>query len=41
MFVAPVVFGTLVEASGWIVAGYWLIPVAVLGFLAGWLVKVR
>ncbi|MAT95836.1 MAG: hypothetical protein CL608_01615 [Anaerolineaceae bacterium] len=41
MFVAPVVFGALVETSGWIVAGYWLIPFAVLGFVAGWLVKVR
>ncbi len=41
MFVAPVVFGALVEASGWVVAGYWLIPFALLGFGAGWLVKVR
>ncbi len=41
MFVAPVIFGALVEASGWIVAGYWLIPFALLGFVAGWLVKLR
>lgn len=41
MFVAPIAFGALVESVGWIVAGYWLIPVALLGFVAGWLVKLR
>jgi predicted MFS family arabinose efflux permease len=41
MFIAPIVFGALVEANGWIVAGYWLIPFALLGFVAGWLAKVR
>ncbi len=41
MFAAPIVFGELVEASGWIVAGYCLIPFALFGFLAGWLVKLR
>ena len=41
MVVGPIIFGTLVESSGWVVAGYWLIPVALLGLLAGWLVKAR
>jgi MFS family permease len=34
MFVAPVVFGALVEATDWTTAGYLLIPFALAGFLA-------
>lgn len=41
MFVAPVAFGAIVEGTGWVTAGYWLIPIALLGFGAGWLVRVR
>ena len=41
MFVAPVMFGALVESSGWVTAGLWLIPFALLGFVAGRLVKMR
>lgn len=41
MFVGPILFGNLVEGLGWAVAGYWLIPVCILGFLAAWRVKVR
>lgn len=41
MFVAPVLFGALVEATGWTVAGYWLIPFALMGFVSGRLVKMR
>ncbi len=41
MFIGPVIFGALVESSGWAVAGYWMIPVLALGLIAGWLVKVR
>jgi hypothetical protein len=41
MFVGPILFGNLVERLGWAVAGYWLIPVCILGFLAAWRVKVR
>ena len=41
MFIAPVLFGKLVESIGWATAGYWLIPVALLGFVTGWLVKIR
>lgn len=41
MFLGPVIFGALVEGSGWAVAGYWMIPVLALGFIAGWLIKVK
>ncbi|MCB8976115.1 MAG: MFS transporter [Ardenticatenaceae bacterium] len=41
MFVAPMMFGALVESSGWVTAGLWLIPFALLGFVAGRLVKMR
>lgn len=41
MFLGPMLFGALVENSGWAAAGYWMIPILLLGFVAGWLVKVR
>jgi hypothetical protein len=41
MFVGPATFGNLVEATSWITAGYLLIPVAIVGVIAGWLVRVR
>jgi len=41
MFVGPAVFGKLAESVGWATSGYALIPVAVVGIIAGWLVKVR
>lgn len=41
MFVGPIVFGALVEALGWVTAGYWMIPVCLLGFAAGWMIKAR
>ena len=41
MFVAPALFGEMVEAMGWTPAATWLVPVALLGGLAGWLVRVR
>jgi MFS family permease len=41
MFIGPILFGNLVERLGWVVAGYWLIPVCVLGFIVGRKVKVR
>lgn len=34
MFAGPILFGNLVERLSWAVAGYWLIPVCILGFLA-------
>lgn len=41
MVVGPIFLGMFVETIGWAVAGYWLVPVCLLGFVAGWLVKVR
>ena len=41
MFLGPVFFGSLVEATNWIVAGYMLVPVCVLGVVAGLFVNVR
>jgi MFS family permease len=41
MFIGPVLFGKLVEMTGWAGAGYILIPISLLGVVAGWLVKVR
>jgi MFS family permease len=41
MVIGPLLFGMLVETMGWAVAGYWLVPVCLLGFVAGWMVKVR
>ncbi|MCB9418614.1 MAG: MFS transporter [Ardenticatenaceae bacterium] len=41
MFAAPIIFGMLVESIGWVSAGYWLVPVALIGFAIGRLVKVR
>jgi predicted MFS family arabinose efflux permease len=41
MVIGPVLFGMLVETTGWAMAGYWLIPVCILGFVAAWMVKVR
>ncbi len=36
-----VIFGALVDSSGWIAAGIWMIPVLLLGFVTAWLIKVR
>ena len=41
MFIGPVMFGKLLETMSWTAAGYWLIPVCVVGICAAWLVKVR
>lgn len=41
MVIGPLMFGALVERIGWAGAGYALIPFCLLGFAAGWLVKVR
>jgi MFS family permease len=41
MVIGPILFGMLVESFGWVAAGYGLIPFCLLGFGAGWLVKVR
>ena len=41
MFIGPILFGKLVESQGWLIAGYCLIPFCLLGFFAGWRLKVR
>jgi MFS family permease len=41
MFIGPVLFGKLVERTGWVGAGYSMIPICLLGVVAGWLVRVR
>jgi predicted MFS family arabinose efflux permease len=37
----PSFFGVLVQTIGWVNAGYWLIPISLLGFVASWMVRVR
>jgi len=41
MFIGPVIFGSVVDSSGWVIAGYCMIPALILGLIAGWRVKVR
>ena len=41
MFVGPTLFGAIVASSDWAVAGYVMIPILLLGFVAGWFTKVR
>jgi MFS family permease len=37
----PVFFGRLVESIGWANAGYWMVPVAVVGILAAWFARMH
>jgi predicted MFS family arabinose efflux permease len=37
----PILFGQIVEGSSWAMAGYLMIPFCLLGFICGWMVKVR
>jgi predicted MFS family arabinose efflux permease len=39
--VGPFLFGLLVQTMGWTSAGYLMLPVALLGFVAAWFVDVR
>jgi predicted MFS family arabinose efflux permease len=41
MFIGPTIFGILVASMGWVTAGYIMIPICLVGIIAGWLVKVR
>jgi MFS family permease len=41
MFIGPILFGSLVERLGWVMAGYCLAPFCILGFVVGWRLKVR
>jgi len=37
----PILFGEIVERSGWVMAGYMMIPFCLVGFISGWMVKIR
>lgn len=37
----PILFGEIVKSSGWAMAGYLMIPFCLVGFISGWMVKVR
>ncbi len=37
----PIFFGEIVQRSGWVMAGYMMIPFCLLGFISSWKVKVR
>ena len=37
----PILFGEIVKSSGWVMAGYLMIPFCLLGFISGWMVKIR
>ena len=39
--IGPILFGRLVQSMGWTMAGYLIIPVCLLGFASGWMVKIR
>ena len=39
--IGPVLFGELVQRMGWVMAGYLMIPFCLLGFISGWIVKIR
>jgi len=39
--IGPIFFGQLVQALGWSLAGYLIIPVCIVGFASGWMVKMR
>jgi MFS family permease len=41
MFIGPVLFGKMVELTGWAMAGYMLIPVAGLGIAAAWRLNIH
>jgi MFS family permease len=37
----PILFGEVAKSSGWAMAGYVMIPFCLLGFLSGWMMKIR
>jgi MFS family permease len=41
MYIGPTLFSRIQEANGWATAGYWMIPVCVVGIIATWRIKVR
>jgi MFS family permease len=41
MYVGPTLFSRIQEAQGWAAAGYWMIPVCLIGIIATYRIKVR
>ncbi len=41
VLIGPVLFGQIVKTQSWVAAGLWMIPVCLLGFVSGWMVKIR
>ncbi|HSW38610.1 MAG TPA: MFS transporter [Acidobacteriota bacterium] len=41
MYLGPAIFGRISEAQGWAAAGYWMIPVCLIGLIATLRIKVR
>ncbi|MFZ5809726.1 MAG: MFS transporter [Chloroflexota bacterium] len=39
--IGPVIFGEAVRMSGWVFAGYTMIPFALIGFLCAWKLRIR
>ena len=39
--VGPILFGGIVQSQGWAMAGYMLIPICIVGFISGRMVKIR
>lgn len=37
----PILFSEIVKSSGWAMAGYMMIPFCLIGFISGWMVKIR
>jgi OPA family glycerol-3-phosphate transporter-like MFS transporter len=37
----PILFGEIVAGLGWAMAGYMMIPFCLVGFISGWMVKIR
>lgn len=41
MYIGPSLFSRIQVAQGWAAAGYWMIPICLLGLIATWRIKVR
>jgi MFS family permease len=41
MYIGPSLFSRIQEAQGWATAGYWMIPICIVGLIAAWRIKVR
>jgi MFS family permease len=41
MYIGPALFARIMAAQGWAVAGYWMIPICVIGIIATCFIKVR